>query len=486
MAIFKEYLTLSDFLDAKKPVDANNDTYYINDGDEAIQGIPDFKWNTVVFCKEDNFLFTRGQKYGSSTYFVSKDIFTQQKTSTVTQFLLNKNEQTLEYEATYNVLNNAYTSHFFIYDDSDSSLISVEVSKGSDNDFYFSYEDKSGYPNGSTARYLIGLKYNTSDNKFTILENVARQTYTWEILGTEYYLSCYAQPEGTAISNNDYDKKNSILVASGYKLNKATGKYSKLEFDDIKGFNLTGFNCMQSDGNYSIRVSTSLTSDSENKSDASIWYYWYVPGYMVITYNNEKATFSNISATDENASVQHPSIYMNGGRSGKFWLGDLNNQDSLAYLLRDGHLDITFNLDIYMRAELTSYNSLGSTILTNYEDPFPTSIDEGHFQIYLTTDDNIKFLYYGGEKEFDTSTYFAYFGDRNRPKIRLFYDTITDHAYLMVSGNGCGSVESFTSSTFSIGKIDMSQNTYWSWAWPRPLYFDPLCSPSLVIKSSNQ
>lgn len=26
MAIFKEYLTLSDFLDAKKPVDANNDT----------------------------------------------------------------------------------------------------------------------------------------------------------------------------------------------------------------------------------------------------------------------------------------------------------------------------------------------------------------------------------------------------------------------------------------------------------------------------
>lgn len=38
---------------------------------------------------------------------------------------------------------------------------------------------------------------------------------------------------------------------------------------------------MYSDGNYSIRVSTSLTSDSENKNDASIWYYWYVPGYIV-------------------------------------------------------------------------------------------------------------------------------------------------------------------------------------------------------------
>lgn len=594
MAIFKEYLTLSDFEKAKKPFDEKNDTYYINEDDEATVGDPDFKWNQIVFCKEGKFFMTRRTKYAQErdyiyiidlSYESAVNIFEKNTSDSIDNFCLckltipingeepftyqpstdhnvkitdhteilkifnniikyndplyivfgggeyfgrvnidrkyyNKGAFILSYINNFNTINddntvstkytvtlkyNESTNKFIIASDAkkktfnnsntvyllesnittepysglftkisgdtlddlyinkitlsngllteadglwnnyNSEKISThskikkildDVTSGTqlyidtsdpsseiyipvmvehriitdDNiEYYLSITDNMNYSDGTSIKYCIGIKYNSSTKKFELINGVARQTITWEVLGYEYYLSCYEIPDTITYCNGDF-----VCLCSGYKKNQITNKYKKLTKDDIISkydslftnipTTLSKYSFLTNstlDGRFFDVVSTDYADYNANDSDANYWYYWIeTPSLPINTYiyslGTTKVEFDGITSKNSSNGIENPSAYFNVQNYcwiDKTYTPVQSNKWQYSYWISVAD----YYLQLYFGYIGKSYNSWGTSMFSTTKDPFPSSLSGNELQLYISTDGRVKVITASGE-----------------------------------------------------------------------------------------
>lgn len=336
----------------------------------------------------------------SGLYDISDTLFSKVDTDTLDDLyiqLYGTDNNITDPEQIYNILNNP-KNHFQISEGVDTCEVHINRSKGTNGiRFDLTYEDTLEYTDGKTIVYRIGINYNNTTKKFTLVSSVARQTITWEILGWYYELNCYDLPNTIVYHNGDI-----VCLCSGYKLNQATGEYFKLEKNEIisKWMDNNTNPYMESeefyynsslDGSWFDIVSTNYSDYTEHKSNATMWYYWVV-NPTISTGSSSHISISGINSQNSSNGIDHP--YLTCKSQNFTYLNvNYNPYSHYTYLLNWGNYKLTINF-AYIG---NSYNEWGATVISTTKDPFPTEFRSNDIQLYLTEEGRFKLINQTGE-----------------------------------------------------------------------------------------